>query len=639
MSRWPRLVAALLVLGALSLQSIGAWQDSQTTDEAVHLAAGLSYWQTGDWRLNPEHPPVFKLLAAVPLLLSTSARLNTNDEVWRQGNEWLVGAKFLYDSPGQAKYGTRWLMFLGRWPMIGLWLLLVLTLYGLSRERWGEWPAVAVAAVAAYDPNLLGHGHLVTNDIGLAWLFLLVCWRTDRFMRRPSWRELLFLVSFFAIAQNMKFSAVILWLIVPFVTLLGLVEPRQSPPEVGHRLRWWQELSAQLLYRVGRNPRIRPDRASASGLVRGIKPNSLFSWSWWRRLVIGLVVGASFVTWMVYGFGVQRIDRDPRVSQLWQERQTILDQGTIDEQPPFVRSLIGWSDPGTAGGRWLMNFSHWTVPGYWYWRGLSSASTHNYFGHAAYLLGQTSERGWWYYFPVALWVKTPFPLLAAGLTWIAWQAYTLFRRWRNRQLNWVEVWSAGGWTLVFPPLFFLLWSMTSHINIGLRHIFPTYVFLPLTVGSLVAAAQRWRPRPARWAIVGAVIIPIMVAVAAWPNTIGYFNSFGGGTTGGYRFVLDSNLDWNQDIWRLRSWLNQRRLPRVHLVLFGSIPADKVFPERLPVLTDDQIASGERPRDIVVISAGQLYNEDGPFHWLRAYRPTWRIGSSITAYDFRALDNN
>lgn len=587
MSRWPRLAAALLVLGALSLQSIGAWQDSQTTDEAVHLAAGLSYWQTGDWRLNPEHPPIFKLLAALPLLTLTSARLDTNGEVWRQGNEWLVGAEFLYRLPAQVRYGTRWLMFLGRLPMIGLWLLLVLGLYGWSRQRWGEWPAVAVAAAAAYDPNLLGHGHLVTNDVGLALLFLLVCWRLDRFVHQPSWRELLFLVSLFALAQGMKFSAVILWLIVPFVTVLRLIQP-----------------------------------------------GGLFSWSWWRRLVVGLIVGASFVTWMVYGFGLQRIDRDPRVTRLWQERQTIVDQGTVDQQPPFVRVLIGWSDPDSAGGRWLMNFSRWTVPGYWYWRGLASASSHNYFGHAAYLLGQTSERGWWYYFPVALWVKIPLPLLAAVLIWIAWQASTVVRRWRKRQLHWAGLWSAAGWTMFFPPLLFLVSSMTSHINIGLRHIFPTYVFLPLAVGSLLTAAKRWRPRLAVWTTAGAIILPITVGWAAWPNTIGYFNGFGGGTTGGYRFVLDSNLDWNQDIWRLRAWLDRRRFPRVHLALFGSIPLDAVFPERRPVPTDDQIASGERPRDVVVISAGQLYNEDGPFRWLRTYRPTWRIGSSITAYDFR-----
>ncbi|MBI5466668.1 MAG: hypothetical protein HY975_00420, partial [Candidatus Kerfeldbacteria bacterium] len=109
-------MATATVIGALSLQCIGAWQDSQTTDEAVHLAAGRSYWQTGDFHLNPEHPPIFKLLAASPLLLLPGTNLNTNDAVWRSGNEWQIGAEYLYDSPAQFQYGTQGILFVSRLP-------------------------------------------------------------------------------------------------------------------------------------------------------------------------------------------------------------------------------------------------------------------------------------------------------------------------------------------------------------------------------------------------------------------------------------------------------------------------------------------------------------------------------------------
>ncbi|MBI5467272.1 MAG: hypothetical protein HY975_03635 [Candidatus Kerfeldbacteria bacterium] len=176
--------------------------------------------------------------------------------------------------------------------------------------------------------------------------------------------------------------------------------------------------------------------------------------------------------------------------------------------------------------------------------------------------------------------------------------------------------------------------MTSHINIGLRHIFPFYVFLSLTAGSICATLAR---RRASWLPVTATLIigvSALVAINAWPNTLGYFNRLVGGTTNGHAYVLDSNLDWNQDIWRLRTFLQQHGFTSVHLALFGSIPADKVFPGRLPVLTDEDVDRGVQPTGLVVISAGQLYNEDGPFHWLRSYTPNWRVGSSITVYDFR-----
>ncbi|MBI2984471.1 MAG: glycosyltransferase family 39 protein [Candidatus Kerfeldbacteria bacterium] len=574
---WNQLLVVMIVGGTMLWQFIGAWQDSQTTDEAVHLAAGVSYWRTGDWRLNPEHPPLTKLLAAIPLLALRQLHLPLDRPAWSERNQWLFGAAMVYGSIA-GPFGPRLIMWLGRWPMIVLWGAIGLLIYSWSRQRWGPTGGLVSLTFFAFDPNWLGHGHLVTNDVAAAGFFFASVWALDRLARTPTWSRVLILTVLFAAAQLSKFSNLILWIIIPLV-----------------------------------------------GAVIASRGHSLFRWRWWWRMMVSLALITPVLIWTTYGFEIERIDQDPRINQLWQERQWLLESGQIAEQRSIVQQLVRWTDPNSASGQWVTSVLQHSIPAYSYWRGVFSTMTHNYAGHAAYLFGQFSLLGWWYYFPVALAVKTPLVtvvlLLVAG--WLGWERWRRHRRWPD------DVWLLG-----LPPLLYFLWSLTSHINIGLRHIFPVYPFLWLWLGSL--AAQPWPRWPGlrHWVIGLGLSLSVMTAFRAGSNTIGYFNALVGGTAGGHRVLLDSNLDWNQDLWRLRSFLNRQRFPEVHIVLFGSVPLEKIFPGAKPVLTDDDVGRGRRPSGVVTISAGQLYNVNGPFKWLRSKSPQWRIGSSILVYDFR-----
>ncbi len=577
MHGWYRVVLAIVVGGAVFLQSIGAWTDSQTTDEAAHLGAGYSYWRTGDYRLNPEHPPLIKLLASLPLLALRPLELDLNSAAWQERNQWLIGAELVYGSYTTLT-GAHLIMFLGRLPMIALWGLLGWLLWRWSRARWGNLAGLLTLTVYAYDPNWLGHGHLITTDVGLALGYFATIWALDRLLRQPSWRWIGLVGLFFTLTQLTKFSALLLWLIVPLLGLIRLLQPEGSG----------------------------------------------WNWRWWWRLVLGLVVVTSSLTWFAYGFEVKPIEADPRIETLWAERAWLVKSGAVADQPGVVQWLVRISDPDRPSGRWLENFSNHSIPAYTYWRGLFSTLTHSFVGHAAYLFGQASNSGWWWYFPAAMALKTPIVtivlgLLAGGVAWA---------RWRRRR-----TWTFDAWLIGLPPLLYLLWSLASHINIGLRHVFPVYPFFFLALGGLAVPwirHDRWR----RWVVSVGIVGSIMTGLLAWPNTIGYFNALAGGTTNGHRYLLDSNLDWNQDIWRLRRFLDSQDFPEVHLALFGSIPVHQIFPNTLPVLEGQAIAAGQRPSGVVVISAGQLYNQDGPFGWLQTYTPRWRVGSSIWIYDFR-----
>src|SRR2546428_4491284 len=98
MTKAPRVlnIAAIALIGIFCLQALLAIPRlSATSDEPIHLASGYSYWKTRDFRMNPEHPPLAKLLAAIPLL-ALHPRFDTTDKNWKTGNEDTFGDDFLY---------------------------------------------------------------------------------------------------------------------------------------------------------------------------------------------------------------------------------------------------------------------------------------------------------------------------------------------------------------------------------------------------------------------------------------------------------------------------------------------------------------------------------------------------------------
>jgi len=185
--------------------------------------------------------------------------------------------------------------------------------------------------------------------------------------------------------------------------------------------------------------------------------------------------------------------------------------------------------------------------------GVSFAIYHNTKGHAAYFMGEIRNTGWWYFFPVLLAVKTPLAwLVAVGFGMSVWWGT------RARLAYWMPVAFAAG---------ILLPSMTSHVNIGLRHILPIFTGLAILAGLgimwLLERASR-----AKWAGPLAVVLVLWIAVSGamqHPDYLSYFNQLAGSNP--ERIVVDSDLDWGQNTIRL-----QRRLKELGAaqVTFGDL---------------------------------------------------------------------
>jgi predicted membrane-bound dolichyl-phosphate-mannose-protein mannosyltransferase len=208
----------LLALMAIA-QVIAALEENQNWDEGIHLAAGYSYWKTGDFRLNQEHPPLFKLIATAPLLLlNPSLPLDTDN--WRRGLQIDFGDQFMYLNRVPADR----MLFVSRLPIIALTLALGLAILWFTRRRFGEIAALLALFLFATDPNFIAHGHYATNDVlvALGSFLAIVCWL--RYLENRTWRDLLLAALALGLALSSKFSGLF---VLPVIFVLGFAKMRR----------------------------------------------------------------------------------------------------------------------------------------------------------------------------------------------------------------------------------------------------------------------------------------------------------------------------------------------------------------------------------------------------------------------------
>ncbi len=252
-------------------------------------------------------------------------------------------------------------------------------------------------------------------------------------------------------------------------------------------------------------------------------------------------------------------------------------------------------------------------------------------GHWAYLMGEFSTRGWWYYFPIVLLIKTPLPTLLLALL----GCFTLISQ-RQHRLE------AG--FLLLPPLVLIAGFMVGNSkNIGLRYLLPIYPFLFLLAGYAALALRRH----IRAALIAALCLWYLVSAAiTHPNHLAYFNELVGGSANGYRYLADSNLDWGQDLKGLKRYMDEHGIKKVKLSYFGTVDPrlydldyewlpSFILPNPHPdipvVLPTDGIIAISAT-NLVGIYMDQYGHGKDIFSWLRDRQPIAQIGHSIFIYE-------
>jgi hypothetical protein len=586
-----RTAAALTVFAVVfSILTVSSYtQKSATIDEPTHLAAGYTMLRLHDYREDLQHPPFLRMWAALPLLAMHDIRLNTNTDSWEHPYRAKFARKFLYEDNDADR-----LLYRARFMIVLLGILLGGLIFFWMRQLYGLWPAGVVLALYTLEPNILAHSSLATTDLGVTCFVLGTIYFLWRTVQAITFWNLFGLTTFFVLAQISKFSAILLG---PMVLLLLLAQILRRTP---------------FSWRIGRPCEIASPWGKALVALAMILLLTIISW---------------FAVWAAYGFrysprpaGTQlsaeavptgNDNRDIKsLLAIWdaRERQYEVSPATKEHNPKLA-TVISWMD---------------------HWHFLPNAFTEGFLqGHAtqaarAFLAGHWRKGGWWYYFPVAVLIKTPITLLVLVVTGVCLCAV---RR---------KAFLSNELFLLVPIIVYLGVAMASEINIGLRHILPIYPFALVLAGKTIHELSL-RARPI------VLIVPVGLAAlelaTVYPHYIAFFNQFVGGSRNGHWYLVDSNLDWGQDLKPLKKWMDKNRVEHINLRYFGA--ANPVYYgincTTLPANPDSLKSVKPRLPGFVAVSVHSLqgssteHPEQFPYRPLLKEKPVAIIGYSIYVY--------
>ncbi len=464
-------------------------------DEVSHLTAGVSVLQTGDFRFQPENGILPATLAGLGALGDPDLGLPvTAGPAWDSSDVWTVGRRFFFE---QGNSPSR-LLGRSRAMITALAMLCGLLVWLWSRALFGQAGGLLSLTLFALSPTVLAHGAMVTSDMAAALFFLASTAALWRLMERLNVGGVLLAAAVLCGLTLSKPSAV---LIGPIAALLVLARlARDEPLPVGrHRI-------------VGRGRQL----AALAGVA----------------IVTAALVIAG--VWAAYGARWSAFEPDLSSDQtdFITPMEPMLETAGVLQAPLRLAA-----DERLLPQAWVYGFVH--------------VYAHSK-SRPAFLRGRYSKTGWWWFFPYAMLVKTPLPMLALLLLGLV-AAATHERR-------------AALVPLVVLIGVYWAFSVTSHLNIGHRHLLPTLP--PLFV--LAGAGARWLRAPggARLGLLALVAGLLLTTVAAFPRYVAFFSTLIGGPSEGWRHLVDSSLDWGQDLPALAQELADETGP-VALSYFGS----------------------------------------------------------------------
>jgi hypothetical protein len=554
---------AVFLLGLLVALCLTSMRfQSPTSDEQNHISRGYHYLVTGNLDLNVA-PPFVNALSGIPLLLQKGIIIPEYDTTHRKTyiNEFAENFVWVYND-------AETVINSGRLVIIFLSVLLGFFVFRWARELWGGQAGLLALFLYVLDPNILAHSQLVTTDLGVTCLIFIATYFLWRFLTGRRRVDLVLSGLLLGLALATKLSALLL---LPIFGLIVLIEMLLTRDGTWHR--WC--------------PRIAP-------FCRG---------KWVGRVcflcAVLLVIGAcAFLSlWASYRFEVAPLTM----------RST---HATVDGLIPI---------PALRPLAYRVVESIW-IPFPTYFSGVRWLQRYAQRGAPAFLMGQHSHKGWWYYFFVAFAIKTPLPtlvLLAEALTLALRDHLNMERR---------------EYVLYVPVAAFFFVTLFSFLSIGYRHILPVLPFLFVIAGRVA----NWGSR--RWVRIALIVLCLWYAVGTvgiHPHYLAYFNEGVGGPSNGYRYLVDSNLDWGQDLKNLKAFMDKNGIEEIHLAYFGSARPSyyDIRALSLPVDRPDDLET--RSAAVYAISAtylqGGYLGDTEAFGWLREYEPFAKVGYSIFLY--------
>ncbi len=519
-SKWFAYPAVVVLLAAFAILAVTSTFDkAATSDEVVHLLAGVSYWRLNDYRIDPENGNLPQRWMALPMLAG-KCTLPSFERPAKQ-DEWRLAQEFFYELGNDVER----MLLLGRTMIVILAVVLGALVYAWSAKLYGRAGGIISLVLYCFSTAVLANGRVMTSDLVASLFFPASLWCLWAMLHRFTPMTVLRSAVVMGLLFVSKMSAI---LIVPMglaLAAIRLIDGRPLPVKFG---------AARQIDR----------RCDQSLLLLG-------------AVVFHMIV--VFVTiWAFYGF---RFSMMP-YSKLALRQSEVCWAKLATWPYPLDNTILFLRDTHLLPEGYLFGMGH--VLRYADYR-------------PAFLAGRYSVHGWWWFFPYCLLIKTQLSLFAI----LALAMIAAAVKWRAGSKNRDEAGPSGLWASFYrtAPLWALLvvyWAtmLTSHMNIGHRHILPTYPAMFILAGG---AATLFRGR-GRTAAIAAVCLLLVLyageAVRIYPHYIAYFNQLVGGPANGYRHLVDSSLDWGQDTPGLKKWLDRKGLSNqsgtpVYLAYFGN----------------------------------------------------------------------
>lgn len=595
--RW---VVGTILAFLLIVSLLNAWWDSAIFDEDAHIPAGYSYLIKHDMRLNPEHPPLIKDLAALPLTLM-HLKFDTNKPFWTTdvNGQWDAGHDLLWQEGNNADQVIFW----ARVPVVLLSLLFGLFIFKWGKEFSGVLGGLFALTLYAFDPNILGHDHFVTTDLGIAGFMMLSFYYFLRFIKEPTWKNVAVGGFFLALVQLAKFSSILLF---PIFGLVAIIYPltKKVPAETKSAFLFKLEKLGEYL----------------------------------GKSIVAFAFSL-LIVWVFYALNDYAMPKDK-----------------LAETINYYFSPTDTSIKAVTTNHVLiaLNNSALTRPLSEYVLGIAMVFKRVSGGNGAYFMGQVSGNAFRAYFPTVFDTKEPlislFFMLAALILALRnnIKALIAYLKEKGQKLAWsaalrdylrhnIDTISMFAFIVLYAYI-----SITGNLNIGFRHLFPILPFAYLLTAKVIIDFCRKHPEPAgRVTFFSAVLLLSLLLVAetvsAYPYYMSYFNQIAGGPKNGYRYVTDSNADWGQDLKRLQVFLDQHpEIDKIRVDYFGGADIKYYIGDKYLMWYDSKrpIEPGWYAISTNFLQ-GSIYDQtkkdQDSYRWTQKIQPVYQVGTAIFIY--------
>lgn len=615
-----KIIVVLILISSFTIMFTVSLQESGIKNELPNITAGYSHVAHLDYRLNPENPPLVKILSAIPLLF-LDLNFDTNSLYWQDtvNGQWGMGAEFLYGSGNNADQIIRWSRIA---PML-LTLILISFVYIWSREIMGATWALLPTVITALTPTFLAHGHYVTTDIGATLGIFVATYYFVKFLNEQTKKHLIWAGVGLGVALLMKFSTLLL---IPFFILL-----------------------AGILIAVDFSKNFK-DSSWSRRLRRLWEQKLKYGKALVMIFTIGFLVIYPFYLITTINYPAERQHSDTEFilstfaggptpkGEICNPMRCLAELNIWASDKPLVRPYAQYM----LGA--LMNTQHFTE------------------NNTVYFLGEVSNQEKPLYPLVAYVLKEPIPVLIlivfTALLAIYRIVKTLFRR-KSKFTEYLGTHLAE-FTMLLFIFIYTTWTIANPPNIGVRHLMPIMPFLYILS---VVGLKRWAQnntlkksirfklgKKAKLGLIYILTAWFLISTAlAYPFYLSYYNEFVG-TKNGWKYMVSSNYDWGQDLKRLEKYVKENDIERIAVDYFGA-GAGEAAEYYMPGVAKRWSSSKGDPRESgiewLAISVNTIQKSTAPiietlhrnpedeYQWLpNPQKPYAIAGTSIFIYKLR-----